>query len=324
VLGSDEFISAFVLDGKGGARVLTWPEVESWQPSDGCLWVHLNREGDLASEWLETRSGLEPWLAEALLAEETRPRVTAAGDALLIIMRGVNLNPGSDPDDMVSLRVFADRDRIISTRKRVVRAVADVREALARGEGPIDGADWVATIVDRLVDRMGPIINGIEDEVDALEEDVVLHQTYDLRTKLATLRRQTITLRRYIAPQREAMSNLQSAQVSWLRESHRVRIREVNDRVTRYVEDLDSARERAAITQEELAGRLAEQMNGTMYRLAIVATVFLPLGLLTGLLGINVAGIPGSDYPWAFAIVSIGLIAIAIGEVLFFRRRRLL
>jgi zinc transporter len=65
-------------------------------------------------------------------------------------------------------------------------------------------------------------------------------------------------------------------------------------------------------------------MNATMYRLAIVATVFLPLGLLTGLLGINVGGIPGSDEPKAFALVSASLLALAVGEVIYFRRRRLL
>jgi zinc transporter len=324
VLDSEELISAYVLDGRGGGRALTGDQVLSWRAEDGPLWVHLDREGEGARDWLETRSGLEAWVTDALLAEETRPRVIASGDALLIILRGVNLNPESDPDDMVSLRILVERDRIISTRKRRVTAAADIRDALARGEGPIDVADWVVAIVDRLVARMGPVIGSIEDEADGLEENALAQQTYDMRTKLATLRRKAIALRRYIAPQREAMSHLQNAQVSWLREPHRIRIREVNDRITRYVEDLDAARERAAVTQEELAGRLAEQMNGTMYRLAIVATVFLPLGLLTGLLGINVGGIPGSEYPWAFTIVSVGLIAVAVGEVLYFRSRRLL
>jgi zinc transporter len=321
VLDSDELISAFVLDGRGGGRALTWDQVEAWRAGDGLLWIHLDREGEGVRAWLETHGGLESWVTDALLAEETRPRVTASGDALLIILRGVNLNPESDPDDMVSLRIFVDRHRVISTRKRMVRAIADIREALGRGEGPSDAADWVTTIVDRLIQRMGPVIGNIEDEVDALEEHVLSQQSHELRTKLATLRRQAIALRRYIAPQRDAMAHLQTVQVSWLTDPHRIRIREVSDRITRHVEDLDAARERAAVTQEELAGKLAEQMNKTMYSLSIVATVFLPLGLLTGLLGVNVAGIPGSDYPWAFSILSMGLLMIAVGEVLYFRRR---
>lgn len=321
---SDELIAALLLDGKGGGRSLGWAEVANWRHVDGVLWIHLHRDGEGVHNWLERESGVEEWVAEALLAEETRPRVTVAGDCLLMIMRGVNLNPEADPEDMVSLRMWFERDRVISTRRRHVKAVADVREAIVRGEGPTDAGDLLATLVERLVDRMGPIIGGIEDAVDDLEERVLTEQKQEQRTTLATLRRQAITLRRYIAPQREAMSQLYGASVSWVAQSHRIKIREVNDRITRYVEDLDSVRERAAVTHEELAARLSEQMNSTMYRLTVVATVFLPLGLLTGLLGINVGGIPGADYPWAFGIVSTGLIAIGVGEIVYFRRRRLL
>ena len=67
-------------------------------------------------------------------------------------------------------------------------------------------------------------------------------------------------------------------------------MREVSDQLARYLEDLDEARDRAAVTQEELVNRLSEQMNNKMYILSIVAAIFLPLGFLTGLLGINVGG----------------------------------
>ena len=90
----------------------------------------------------------------------------------------------------------------------------------------------------------------------------------------------------------------------------------------RYVEDLDESRERAAVTQEELAGRISDRMNKTMYMLAIVATVFLPLGLLTGLLGINVGGIPGTDNTYAFLIVCLMLVSLAFAELWFFIRRK--
>ena len=80
------------------------------------------------------------------------------------------------------------------------------------------------------------------------------------------------------------------------------------------------ARERAAITQEELRSHLAEQMNKAMYTLSIVAAIFLPLSLLTGLLGINVAGIPGTENHWAFTIVTVAIVAMGIGLVAWFKK----
>ncbi len=76
------------------------------------------------------------------------------------------------------------------------------------------------------------------------------------------------------------------------------------------------------MAHEELSGRMAEQMNHTMYILAIVAAIFLPLGLLTGLLGINVGGMPGADDGAAFWLVCGFLVLVAIGLVWLFRRMK--
>jgi zinc transporter len=118
------------------------------------------------------------------------------------------------------------------------------------------------------------------------------------------------------------MSRLLTEEVSWIGPRDRVRLREVTDRVTRHVEDLDSIRNRAAVTHEELASRLAQQTNRTMYMLSIVAAIFLPLGLLTGLLGINVGGMPGTDTPWAFWIVCAFLGVITVVEVIILSRTK--
>ena len=169
---------------------------------------------------------------------------------------------------------------------------------------------------------MSPVLETLDEVVDNLEEQVVEAQTYELRSRLGDVRRQAIALRRYLAPQRDVMARLQSERVPWLTDLDRARLREAADRLTRYVEDLDASRERAAVTQEELAGRLSEQMNRTMYVLSLVAAVFLPLGLLTGLLGINVGGIPGTETPWAFAMVCSILVILAAAGIWAFRRMR--
>ena len=99
-------------------------------------------------------------------------------------------------------------------------------------------------------------------------------------------------------------------------------MREASDQLSRYLEDLDEARDRAAVTQEELVNRLSEQMNNKMYLLSIVAAIFLPLGFLTGLLGINVGGIPGADSKLGFTTFLILLLTVVIFQFWLFKKKK--
>ena len=323
-MGASEsgLLHACLLDGRGGATMLEWGQARAWKPEDGYLWLHFDFTVPAVADWLRGEGGLDEVSVEALITDETRPRVVTTHDALLLILRGVNLNPGQDPEDMVSVRAFFTRDRVISLRRRRIMAVEDLRQALISGDGPEDGGDFLVEFADLLTSRMGGVLDDIDDDADALEDEVLTAESHELRARIGAVRRQAIALRRYLAPQRDVMSRLQMEKASWLDDLHRVRLRELADRVTRHVEDLDSVRDRAAVTQDELNTRLSDQMNKTMYLLSIVAAVFLPLGLLTGLLGINVGGIPGADTPFAFAIVCGLMVLLAIGEIWFFRSRK--
>jgi zinc transporter len=322
MVNNNGLIGAYVLDGKGGGQKVGWKEIQEWKPTDGLLWVHLDYTAPEAQQWIKEEKQLEEVVGDALLAEESRPRVTAFDDGLLISLRGVNLNPGADPEDMVSLRIWADKSRVITTRRRKLLSVADLSTAIEMGTGPRTAGEFLEDVADRLMSRMGGVIDQLEDKVADLEEAVLTAQSHVLRPKLASIRRDAINLRRYMAPQREAIARLQSEKISWLTDEDRVRLREVYDHLTRYLEDLDAARERAAVTHEELVSRLSEQMDNRMYVLSIVAAIFLPLGFLTGLLGINVGGIPGAEYKAAFAIFCMMLGALVIIQLIIFRKKK--
>ncbi len=315
-------IHALLLDGSGGAAPLAWERVQDWQPADGCLWLHFDYEEDGAASWLREYSGLNDIAVAGLLAEETRPRTISRGDNLLLTLRGVNLNPGAEPDDMVSLRIWTDGRRLISTRRRQLLSTVDVLERLDEGTGPSDMPQLLVEWIDRLLVRMSDTIDNLEDVVLALEERVLTDDRGGLRVDFAHLRKQTIVLRRYLAPQREAMNRLVGEPLGWLDEMNRLRLREAGDRLVRYIEDIDAVRERAAVAQEELQSRLSEQMNQRMYVLSIVAALFLPLGFFTGLMGINVGGMPGMDNGRAFWIVVLLCVSILVLVAGLFRLRR--
>jgi zinc transporter len=307
-------IDAFWFDGAGKANSLDWDGLAAMTDGPGFPWMHLQRDHPDTREYLFKQSGLPQVACEALIAAESRPRTTTFDEGIIVDIRGVNMNPGANSEDMVSLRLWCDGERVISVRRRRLMAVDDVREAIRRERAPKSPAALVIMLADGLTVRMGSVISDLDEQVDDLEEAVVTAESHELRFALGAIRRQAIGLRRFIGPNREAIQRLVNDPADWMGQGDRLRLREVADKITRYVEDLDSARERAAVVQEELSSRLAERLNKNTYVLSIIAAIFLPLSLLTGLLGINVGGIPGEKWPWSFASVTIAIFVLGVIE----------
>ncbi len=314
-------ISCYLLDGNGGGTALDWAAAIAWKPEDGVLWMHLEYTDPKVRQWVLEESGLSTVSGEALLSEETRPRSVLTSTGLLLTLRGMNSNPEADPEDMVALRLWSDGKRVITTRRRRLISTREIAEALEQGIGPRNAGEFVESITDRMVERMSEVIDEITEDVDALEEEVLTQEAYELRPKLSELRRSTIGLRRYLAPQREAIMRLYAERIDWLSDMDRSRLRESADRTTRFVEELDLVRERAIVVSEDLSSRLSEKMDRTMYVLSMVAAIFLPLGFLTGLLGINIGGIPGADYGGAFVVFCALLVGIVGFQIWLFKSK---
>lgn len=315
-------IHALLLDGQGLASEVALDEIHNWTKEQGLLWLHFDYTHPESEEWLLESSGLDKIIAQALLEDETRPRATLINDGMLIALRGINHNPGAEPDDMVALRMWVDQDRIVTSRRRKLGAASLIATDLLKGHGPKNSGDFLVAMISHIVGGMSDTINDFEERTADYEDAVLRGETGGLRYDLANLRRQTITIRRYLAPERDAFSRLLIEKVSWLDTGHNIQIREINDALLRHIENLDAARDRAAVTQEELASRLSEQLNSRMYVLSVVTTIFLPLGFLTGLLGVNIGGIPGSDNHNAFWIFIAILVALVISQVILFRWKK--
>ncbi|MCH8542807.1 MAG: zinc transporter ZntB [Alcanivorax sp.] len=313
-------VHALLLDGKGGAEPLNDEQALAWQPGQGVLWLHLDYTLPDAESWL-THHGVSPLIAEALLAQETRPRASLMRDGTLVYLRGVNLTPGALPEDMIAVRLWITPERIISTQRRPLKAVTDMLTDLSEGVGPQHAYGLLVNLVDRLTWNIEDVVDQVEDQIGGYEEVGLLRQSRGIRNEIGRVRRRVSVLRRYLAPQRDALSRLLDASGP-LADAERGLLREVLDRLLRLLEDLDTAREHATIAQEDLSNRLADDLNRRMYILAVVSVIFLPLGVLTGLLGVNLAGIPASESPYAFAgFVAILLTVVAAISLVLKRNR---
>lgn len=309
---------AFDLDGDHPRR--TPPNAIDAGISDtGSRWVHLDRTHSRTRDWLDTRAGLDADAIEMLMAHSTRPRSEASGQALLMTLRGVNLNQGADAEDMISIRMYLDRGRLITIEREPLQSVSAVADQLDRGVGPRTPAGVLIAIISELTNRIAPVVDRLGESLDDLEDRVIDPDKHADRTELIAARQDAIRLHRYIKPQAIALSEVLGTHDSLFDASHRRSLRESLNRVKRYVEDIDAAMSRAVVVQDELGNEIAARTNQRMYTLTIIAAIFLPLSFLTGLMGINVGGIPWASHPQGFVFVSSILVLIGLGMLAIVR-----
>lgn len=313
-------IFAYVLDGKGGATSYDTQSISSGTLPKHTHWIHLFLEHPDTQRWLENHSGLDDTVIEALMQPDTRPRVSESHDGAIVIFRGMNLNDNAEPEDMVSVRLYVDKHRIISIRRRRLRAVHDVREALVHGRGPNDTGEFVAMLSDFLCARIDPTLTTLHELMDDAEEEVLSCPDDTLRHKIIDIRKQAIIFHRYLAPQRDALARLRILNQPWIHEADKRLLAESYDRMTRYVEDLDAVRDRAQIVNDELSYALSDKLNRNTFILSTVSAIFLPLTFLTGLLGVNLEGIPYAQSPMAFYAFCCILAICAVIQISYLRR----
>jgi zinc transporter len=298
------------LDGVGGGQRVATGDIEREVENDGLTWVHINDTGRSARQWMEKSfSYLDRIIMDALLEEETHPRFLQHNNGLLLILRGVNLNPEQAPEDMVSLRVWIDAQRIITVERRKVQTIQEIDTLIANGEGPKSAGEFLTKVTDHLFDHMQAIMSRLHDKLDLLEDKLADDPDTVSQGELTALRRSAMTFHRYVSPQREVLAYLRNADLQWLSDIDKRDFAEDWDQIKHMLEDLDFLRDRARIIYDELMSLTNNKVNKNLYMLSAIATIFMPLTFVTGLMGMNVAGIPGSHDPHAFLLVS----AISIG-----------
>lgn len=318
-------LHAFVLDGRGGARSISRDQLDSLQLGEHeSLWLHWDRSQEQARRWLFENSGLDEFACGLLLEENTRPRLLPLpNNELLIFLRGVNRNPGAEPEDMVSVRIFADARRVISLRLRPLLATDALIADLLAGKGPKTSSELLLELARHLTSRVDDLILELSEQLDEEEDRLDDNERYlPNHSLMLQVRRRAAGLRRFLAPQRDLYAQLARNREPWFVEDDDDYWNELNNRLTRYLEELELIRERVGLVLEAEGRRLGERMNRIMYRFTVITGMFLPLTFLTGLLGINVGGIPGAENPIGF-FVACGLIGLlALVQLLLFRRWR--
>ena len=315
IIASPCYVYGVSLNGDGSSTPLI-----AGEPGQRPVWIHLDYANEDCANVLKQMDVSESSI-ESLIRHDTRPRTMLKRGGTIIILRAVNLNLGNDPEDMVSLRFLLESNRLITLRKRNVKSTLHIKHELELGQGPDNIHALMLAIIENIADLISDYVNQLEAEIEIHETNIEVGSATVIRRKVIDIRRQAVAIRRYLAPQRDALDIFYLQAKNFLAEEDALYLHEQSDRIIRNVEDLDLLREKALLLQEELQNRFAQDQAARMYVLAMVSTIFMPVTFLTGVFGMNVAGLPGLIEPRAFNLV-IGFMLVVVCGIVFWLNKK--
>jgi zinc transporter len=292
-------------------------------PSDSCpIWLHFNLADARTRAWLEQQAALPRAALVILLEPHPRVRLELLPDALVGIIQDLHHGFKGDPEGFGDLRFYVDARRVITLRRHPLHTVDVLRRALQAEDAAHSTATWLERFLASLAASFGHVVHGVADQVDALEDDIVAGHGRERRATLAGIRRLLVRLRRHLNTNRTELGKLRH------RHDHNgtpaAGLLRALDQLDGVAQDFDLVHERVRVLQEELAGLLAEATNRNLYVLSVVTTVLLPANLVTGIWGMNVAGLPWSDDAQGFFWVGLAVIGSIALSVALLRTTRVL
>jgi len=294
-LQDDGLICGFHLPRDGPLREIRFSEVsEALEEPGSVTWLHFNLAH--AGTWRRiTHAQLLPEnLCETIERHDERCRIEPAGDGLIAVIHDLTFEKDSDPSEVATLWLYATQCLLISARRHTLKTADDLRSAVRGGLRAESGIDLMAQLFELRMEALRQLVEEINEQVDDVEDQVLRGRVTEQREELGRIRRICARLRRSFAPERVALQRMLGRPHSALGERVSGWLRSVSDDLAFLTDEVTALQERAKLLQEELAARVAEDAGSKLNVLTALTAVFLPMTLISGIFGMNVAGLPGT------------------------------
>lgn len=289
-------------------------------------WLHMCIRHRETPEYLMEKVALDDLIVDALVEEDTRSRIRVLPDGIMVLLKAMHLR-GEDmarPEDMVSMRIWLGKDKVITTREADVDPILEIASRLVQGGGPDTPSAFLADLIAEHLDEVEGQVEMLEDDTDRIGVLVAQHKTEFACPNMADTETRISGFLRHLGPQRPVLETLSTLQHPLLDDRTRSRLEDSLNRLLRFLETLLNLRERIDILNDQVTRIQDRKLNKSSYAFAVAATIFLPLDFVTGLFGVNLAGIPMSGNPWGFLILAVGCVAFSALLLILFRWRGLL
>jgi zinc transporter len=292
-------------------RSSSGPDSDGGAATQSEAWIDIEVGDDEGRRWLAGQSGLDDQIIGRLLEPAPVSYWRRFGQGLHF--HACAPVPGGDTSAIrtVDFGFWLEPGRIITVRHGKVPALDTAAEACSTGAGPLNSWELVAFLLSEGLSRMEQVLHDLTATIDQLEDEALTVAGNPPIHRIAELQKRLIYARRFRLPLATMVSFVSSQPRSVIDGALRDDLEGITNIVAQLREMLDLSIDRAAALQGQIRDQLSDSLNTATYRFTWVATVFLPLSFLTGLLGINVAGIPGDHKPLAFWLVCGTLCVIA-------------
>jgi len=290
--------------------------------SETISWVDLDSHAAETAAWLQNQSGLSEQVVVRLLQPGTINHHEILDGGVVICFHARKVLPKANESDFTSIRLWIECDRVISVCSETIPALEALKSSASQQLGTWAPLEILTSLINSHVNELEKILVNVSSETDELEDQILESDEEPNIEDLDLVRRKTIHARRQLIALRNLLVFIVSDQSLVISAAERRSVEAVTERVRSYLEILEDCHERAHLLRDQMESQMNARLNRITYNLTIVATVFLPLSFLTGLLGMNVAGIPDEHNPRGFVIACTAMVVIAIGSWIFLRWRR--
>ena len=328
-------LTAFIKFGDGTYSTDTSVETlnRALRDEKTCFWLDMNQPSDEEYGLLDDVFGFHPLAIEDVIGHVQRPKIESynhTGDAckqgyFYMVIHGPDLATFKENLRTKELDMFVSQRYLVTIHEEPMKSLEEVMTR-ARSDARIvldPGVDLLLhNILDHLVDHYEPILEYLGDELDKLEDLAADCPTRELVQAISGRKRELLTLRRVIGPQREVLAQLTRGEVPFIRESTRVYLRDVLDHLNRAVESLELYRDLVQGARDIYMSSISNNLNQIMKTLTIFSVIALPMTVITGFFGMNFDAIPGLHDPRGFWIAVAVMLAIVVALLFFFRRKK--
>lgn len=295
--------------------------------SNGVLWVDIDSASRQQLALLEKVFNFHPLAIEDVLNPVSRPKVDQYDGVLFITMRVVRFaDETADPYDMetVNLYLFIGTNTLVTVHHGPSASVDQIAESALRtpelvGRG---AARMAHQIMDAAVDAYFPILDRIDDFLDSLEERIFADFDQEALRDIFSVKRMILSLRRYLAPQREIFNVLSNRPSPLLPPDTQLYFRDVYDHMLRINDSLDTYRDLLSSTMESYLSQVSNRLSQVTKGLSVVATLSVPFVVVSGMWGMNFARVPLATHPYGFEIMLLAQLAFGGGLVWLLRSRK--